>query len=341
MSESLFNDYRKRLTREAWLRAGLFALVLGFVALFVSTFVFWFVGFKKIWVGAIIFGGVTALAVPALYFWHYKPSDKDIAMRIDALGLDERMLTREHLKNEAGFMALKQASDAIGALVSVNPKMLSILVSIPLIIGVSVSGVASVGMTTVSVLTSKGVIKSGNEFIEELLKEEIPTFEIEYIDSEGGIVDGELFQIVEQGANASGVMAIPDDEFAFALWSDGVMTPYREDKNIKASFEVFAIFMPLMPGMESEEEGEGDEEGGKPGDKEGPSKPSDKPPEEPNPGGAGRWEPANWIIDGETFYGDTTYDAYYESMLEELAKSENISDDLKKIIEAYFDTIEQ
>lgn len=340
MSENIFQSYRKRLTGEAWLRSVLFALVFGFGALFISAFVFWLLDFKKIWLGAVVFGAVTLIAVPCFYFFKYKPTDKSIAMRIDALGLDERMLTREHLKNVGGFMAERQAADALGALFTVSPKMLSVLVSVPLIVGLSVSGVLSTAMTTISVLTAKDFFRSGSEIYEELTATPIPTFELTYEAEGDGVVEGAIFQIVEEGQNAEGVMAIADDEFAFVGWSDGVATPYREDKNITGDINVTAIFMPLMPGGEGMQPGESGEEGepGEPGD----GQPSDQPPKdpsgEPSPGG-GKYMPANQIIDGQTYYGDS-YGQYYEDMLEEITKSEDISDEVKDVIGSYFDAIE-
>lgn len=341
MSKHMFKDYKSRLTKEAVIKALICGMIVGFSALFVSATVFWAIGFKHVWLCAIVWVVATAIAAPIFYAVKFRPTLKDIALRIDELGLEERILTMTELEGDDSYIAIKQRSDALSALETVNAKLIAIAVSVPLIVAVSVSAVFGLGMTTVSALSATGVIKSGQELIEDATKEPEKQYEVTYEVMGEGMIEGDEFQIVKEGENATGVMAVADDEWAFVMWSDGSQSPYREDTKITKDMVIIAVFMQIEEGMDPMDGEDGEEGKGKPSDK---GKPGDKPGEgdpSDNPQGGGQYEPANQVIDGETFYGGATYDNAYEQMMEELAQSEDIPDELKDIIVDYFETIEQ
>ena len=92
-TEELFKKYRSRLNKEAILRSLAFGLLVGLSALAVSAFIVWMTGFKAYWISLVVFGGVSVTAFLLFYFLKFKPSDYYIARRVDALGLEERMVT--------------------------------------------------------------------------------------------------------------------------------------------------------------------------------------------------------------------------------------------------------
>ena len=67
-------------------------------------------------------------------------------------------------------------------------------------------------------------------------------FTIAYLAGEGGRVRGEQVQMIDKGADAETVTAVPKDGYEFIGWSDGVETAERTDRNIQADFEVVANF---------------------------------------------------------------------------------------------------
>lgn len=341
MTKNMFKNYNARLVKEAVIKALICGMIVGFSALFVFATIFWITGFKQVWLCAIVWVAATVMATPIFYFVKFRPTVKDIALRIDELGLEERILTMTELENDDSYMAKTQRSDALRALETVNAKLIAIAVSVPLIVAASISAIFGLGMTTVSALSATGVIKSGQELVEDATKEPEKQYEVTYEVMGEGMIDGEEFQIVKEGENATGVMAVADDEWAFVMWSDGSKSPYREDVKITKDTVVVAIFMQIEEGMDPMDGEDGEDGKGKPSDK---GKPGNKPGEgEPSdsPQGSGQYEPANQVIDGETYYGGSTYDNAYEQMMEELAQSEDIPDELKDIIVDYFETIEQ
>jgi len=73
-------------------------------------------------------------------------------------------------------------------------------------------------------------------------KKPIKTHNLQYIPTEHGIVCGIPYQNVAEGENGSMVIAVPDEGYVFAGWSDGVTTVARTDKNVRESIKVYAQF---------------------------------------------------------------------------------------------------
>lgn len=351
MANEIFQDYYKRLAREGVLRAFLCALTAAFCALFVSATVFWIVDFKHIWVCAVIFVAFLGGFTPLFYFWKFKPNKKAIAKRIDELGLEERILTMTQLEGDDSFMARKQREDALGALASVNAALISFAISLPMILAPSISAGAATAMTVVYALAQADVIPDGGDIInpepEVILKE----FKVTYKVGEG---DGEIFaaeddgdgaeQIVVEGEDASPVVAVPEDGWAFLSWSDGFEEPYRQDLCITEDLEIFAIFGELEEGGEGEDgdEGEGEGDSGdeqKPGEEgEGESGEGEEQ-KQPGEGAGGKYEPSNQVIDGETFYGGSIYEGAYGTAMDEMDKNGDMSEDEKDFIGGYWEDI--
>jgi hypothetical protein len=182
--------------------------------------------------------------------------------------------------------------------------------------------------------------------IDQIVEEPPVEYEVTYEAGEGGLIDGDMFQIIVHGGDGEGVMAEAEEEYIFVEWSDGVKTPYRVDKNVTSSFTVTAIFQYSENSDEEDGEGEGEEPSDKPGEEEEgepqpsdkPGDPTDEPPSDEQQAG-GRYEPQNQIRDGETYYGDEYEDAFNEAM-EEVSQDGDLEDGQKDIIGDYFDAIQ-
>ena len=67
-------------------------------------------------------------------------------------------------------------------------------------------------------------------------------FNVNYIASEGGSIDGELSQDIEFGHDGSTVIAVPDDGYHFVQWSDGLTNLERFETDVRENMELSATF---------------------------------------------------------------------------------------------------
>ena len=347
MSSELFKKYYSRLAKEGLLKSILCGLTVGFLALTLSAAVFWFMGWKAFWVCLIIFGIVSAAASVAFYKWKFQPTTKAIARRVDELGLEERIITMTELEGDESYIAMRQREDALKALNTVHAGLVKIVVSAPLIIAVAFSAIVGIGMTTVSALASAGVLPSGQEIVNPPEEEpEVKFFEVVYEVQEGnGMIEGEIFQVVEEGFSTTGVLAVADDEWVFVAWSDGSDSPYREDFDVRENLTIYAVFQPLEEGQdgsgapgEGEGEGDGDQAADQPGEGEGDGDGDGEPTDSKSQSGSGKYEEVNQVYNGQTYYGDE-YDEAYEDAIEEMNGGE-YSDSEKDMASGYLDGIE-
>ena len=341
MAGELFKKYYSRLAREGITKATLCGLIFGFSTLFLTSAILWLTYESIFWVSILSGVVMTLIIAPLFYYKKFKPTTKEIARRVDELGLEERVLTMTELEHDPSYIAMRQREDTVKALQTVNAGLLSIAVSVPLIIATCVTGFVGTGMSVVTTLSAFGVIDSGREIIEEANRPLPEYVDIEYeVSGEGGkIVNFETeeeipFQAVEKGKNAIPVIAIPDDGYIFLGWSDKLEDPYRLDENVMASITLVAEFGALMDMGDMPGDGDGFP-GDLPGDlggQEGNGKPGQ------GPGAGGEFKPTNQIIDNQTFYGHE-YDVAFEDVLNILSQNAEMSDRLKQLISNYFETI--
>lgn len=185
MANEVFKKYYKKIGQESILKSLLCALTIGFTLMFVCIAASWFVGFKAgIYIGFGLFVLSAGIATPLLYKFKFRPTTKKIMQRIDALGLEERMLTMAELENDNSFMAMKQREDAMNAVKSVSSEMLKIAVSVPLIAAVAISATLGTGMTVAAAVAPDG----GRRFV-DFLKEK-QTFDVVYaVEGKGWVID--------------------------------------------------------------------------------------------------------------------------------------------------------
>lgn len=348
MSDKLLNKYQSRLTWEAWLRSFLCGLIVGGATLFIAAFVFWMTKPKFFWVSLVIFAAVVTVATLIFYFLKFRPTVKAIAKRVDALGLEERILTMNQLENDDSYIAKRQREDAEQSLKTINEKMLKITVSLALIIVTPIVSVLGMGMATVAGLSSNGILPSGSALVDEVVPQEPDEYvAVSYLVEGGGFIEGgDPEQYILKGEDTEMVMVVPEEGWVFLMWTDGLTDPARSDKKVMEDMEVTAILMELMamPGM-GMGSGEGEPGDGPPGDQPGHSDKNTN--QEGMPGGAsGSYEPSNQIIDGTIYYRDS--DRYVEGYEEAIAILENqgvlengeeLPEEIRAILEAYFNII--
>lgn len=356
MADKIFKEYYNRLAKEGWLKALIYGLIFGFAGLFFSALIFWMMAFTQIWPAIVIFAVVAVSATLISYFVKFRPSTKDIARRIDALGLEERLLTMAQLQNDNSYIAMKQREDALNALKAIKKKDIKITISKMTLVILLFFAAFGMGATTICSLSANGKLPSGGELLGVTKEEQVAEYELLYEETDGGVIEGEIFQIVEKGQSASAVEAIPDDGYYFAGWvwiQEGKECssedPYRLDENIRESMVFTAMFAEIP---EDAEEGDDGEDGGEPDQgKNAPQDPEkgdgdgdgDQPPppsgNEAEGGGGDMNQDNKQIINGETFYGGSTLEDAEGQAKDKMDGNENISDGEKDIVGDYYDTI--
>ncbi len=354
MGEQLFKKFYRKMARQGMIKALLLGLAIAFGGLFVTATTLWAVGYKGLWICFVVFGALLIISTPILYYVIYRPDKKEIARRIDEVGLEERMITMYELEGNDSYIARRQREDALTALETVNEKLLKFVVAIPVIVVLCCMAVLGTGMTVVEGLYQSDRLGSLPGVLTP--EEELHFFELSY-DVEGeGFIDGEIVQLVAAGKNATPVMAEAEDGWVFVGWMvDGeqdtvLVEPLREDKAIANDMEIVAVFQEAEEGEgEGEGQGEGEGEGeGQQGEgqpQEGEGQQGEGEGDQPNPkpdqgdGAGGQYQENNQVIDGQTYYGGSTYDNAYGDAVDGIKGNDGLSDGEIGIGEGYFNTI--
>ena len=352
------------MSAEGFIKALNCGLIIGFSTIAVIALVTWLVGYESgLWLALGVGVGLCAISTVLLYFLKFRPTEEEIARRVDSLGFEERMVTMLELSNDDSYIARRQREDAKLHLDGASAKLLKLKVSTALVSVASVSVAAGVAMSTVNGLAIGGVIPGGSDLIDNPPQ----TIAISYFIEEGGIIEGEADQIIEVGTDPEPVTAIADEGWVFTGWDDGWEDPYRFDVGLEESYTFTAVFERLSTeaggdidlgpgdgdggqdgddtsdkpneggangeGGEGNGEGEGGEEGG---NGEGGEEGGKKPSEGGQGGGAGgRYEESNQIIDGSIYYG-TELDKILPEILEMLASDTELTAEEKAFLEKYF-----
>lgn len=331
-----FKKHYARLHREAVLKSFLHGLTVGLACGAVSLLALWFTKLNSILISALILAVATAISSVAFYFGKHRPTAIGSARRIDALGLEERVITMIELENEDSVIANHQREDANRALEELAPSLIKLRLSKKTAILLSLAGFFCVAALTLNVLSELGVVPDGNELIDDAVEQAQEVYvSVTYEVEEGGYIQGEADQLVLAGTHAETVRAVAEEGYIFVEWDDGYTDPERTDRNITSDIVFVAIFELI-------------EEDGEDGD-EGEDQPSDQPQESDRESSEGnpdenassssntgaKYEERNQIIDGKTYYREVL-EIYKEILRERLEQDgDKLTEEEKAIIEAY------
>lgn len=345
--QDLLKNYKSRLAKEGWLKAALCGMSVGFSADILCATAFWVFGIKLFWICILVFAAVTAIATPLFYFCRFKNSRRQVASRVDMLGLEERILTMTQFENDDSYIARRQREDAINALKSVNSSFIKIAVSASMVVACCVTLVLGVGVTTASALSNKSLITIIQRAETET---DYSTFRLFYDveDNIGGRIDGELKQTVNDGESGKIVQAVADDGYVFVGWTDGYVDAARIDVEVSRDIAVNAMFVEIESD-EEEDVAEEEKREGNPDNKGNNSTPKD--PENPKDGssdgngsgdgaGAGADAASNQVIDGSTYYGDE-YSGSLSDAQDSMNSNGKLSGNEKGFIGDYFHNIQK
>ena len=376
--ERLIQEYTKKAKQLALRKSILCGVFFGFALDFVMALILCFVNvgvamMLLLSLGVGLIGGIAAGTI--LYFMRFKPTTKSVVEMIDKLGLEERIVTMYEMEHEDSNIAQLQREDAKEKLSRVNPAMFRFRLPTAMLAALITVCVLGISMTTVSTLSAAGVFQPGNEIVgpidpnnpdDPTEEEQTEYVEINYLASEGGTVQGETYQRIEKGKDATAVVAVADEGYSFAEWSDGVMTSERWDWNVMDNMTVTAIFLKNQTDSSAgegegegegegsgegqgegegggESQGEGDGQGGQgenqgEGNGDGQGGESEGDPEGELQGGGGASASGqlddNTVIDGKTDYSDAVD---YETEKENVENDDTLPPDLKDALSGYLD----
>ncbi len=373
-NEQIIKTYRKRMAVSAITSSVCFGLMIGGGAAFIAALVSWLFSFNGVWVAVGTGLGAAAIAGVLLYFLKFRPTDKQVIRQIDRMGLEERTVTMMDLAGDTSTIAQMQRADAHARLENVNREQVRFAFPAFTIdkyakIALAVALVLGVGMTTVCGLSAAGAIPSPN--LNDPVRDNFIL--VSYWVEEGGEIEGEADQILSLGEDATPVVAVAEDGWAFLRWSDGNKSTERTDLNVTADLTVTAIFEEISDEGDDEDGdsldqntdgdydqnvpeqnegggdgsgstggdgsdgngdgGDGDGGGGGEGGQEGGGK-----GEGQGDGAGGGWSDSNQIIDGNTNYLDV-FEQYYNMAMEILQNGGELPPELKEFIEEYYGSL--
>lgn len=156
--EELLKGYKKKLMGEAFLKSFMVGLVSGFVLSIPVSVIAFITVYNTLWIALMIFGLATIGFTILSYFKYYRTNIKQMALRIDGVGLEERVVTMIECAGREDALAQRQRADAKQALTNVNPKQVKIpFPKLPFIILVvsALIGISLMVISTVHVSVAK------------------------------------------------------------------------------------------------------------------------------------------------------------------------------------------
>lgn len=332
MNESLLKNYYEKLRRSAFIKSLLWGLAFGFSAAFIAGFITWFSYEKGFFITIAVFAAVTVAATLACYYAFFRPTAKDAARKVDSLGLEERMITMLELEGCEDYIAVRQREDAKAALEEFGEKKLGLGVSLALIIALSISAALGIAGTAVTGLSDLGVIRSGAEIVEEAQGKDPRNYvTIKYEATSGGNIAGNAEQTIRKNGSTETVVAVATEGFRFFCWTDGYAYPARSDERLTESETFTALFVQIGADG-AEEKPAGDESDDQP-----PEDGNDAEEEENPPSGSTHAN-YDYVVDWTIHYRDILGD-YYDLAMKELSGGGEISEELRKFIENYFNSL--
>lgn len=349
--EEIFFKYRKRLAHIAFFKSVILGLVLSLFALGAAALILWAARTAlPIVIGVTAGAGaaVFLVSVPLLYYKRFRPTDREVARRLDSLGFDERYITMYEFKNDPSGMAAIQREDACARLSAIPESALKFSLALPIVILLVSGALFAAGATTVSVLAADRTVWTEEAPAVPAVQTHIVTYRVW---EEGtGRIEGELVQEVEEGGYTSAVCAVAADGYGFAAWVDENKAPLangnnpRSEVNVRGDMTVYALFEKTEHPAQSEDSD--NQTGGGEDDKTEQGGGESKEPDDPEQSGGGTESGGgsssgsdgrqnNNVIDGTQDYKEN-FDR--EKAEDELA-DRDIPDDLKDILGDYYDTL--
>ncbi len=172
--EELLKSFVRKMKIEAFMKSLIVGFVFGFLLCIPVSVIAFIAAYNTIWisVGCLIGGtvGFTFLS----YFKYYRTNLKKTALRVDAVGLEERTITMIECADRDDAIANRQRADATAALEKIEPKSVKIPFPKVAVIAVAIAAaIAVVMMVTSTVYAVKAEEEAERQRQEELIEPEL------------------------------------------------------------------------------------------------------------------------------------------------------------------------
>lgn len=324
-----FKKYEKRIYIEHAFQALFFNAIIAALLMILVSLVVYFVDSKLFYLPIVIFFATLTIGTTITMIVR-RPSNQEIARRIDAIGLNQQATTMLEFINDNSDIAKMQRERVKKLLLERSHKEIKITLNRKYwITAIVLSVIAVISVSLVGVSKFNGIPQYHD--IQKRRMTKVVERKVIYEAEDGGRILGKLEQEIKDIGKP--VYAIPNKGYFFIGWSDGETNPYRVDNSVKGTIKLKAMFRKFkvdetdievrdkkIPQPEYEEQNfEGD-------------KPSHIG------GGSGKYEEINQIIDGKTYYRDVLA-KYSKQELRALANDKSLPVEIRKLIEEYFKII--
>lgn len=324
-----FKKYEKRIYTERTLQAMFVnAIIAASLTILVSLIVY-FVDSKLFYLAIVMFFATLTIGTTITMIVR-RPSNQEIARRIDAIGLNQQATTMLEFINDNSDIAKMQRERVKKLLLERNHKEIKITLNRKYwITAIVLSVIAVISVSLVGVSKFNGIPQYHD--IQKRRMTKVVERKVIYEAEDGGRILGKLEQEIKDIGKP--VYAIPNKGYFFIGWSDGETNPYRVDSSVKGRLRLKAMFRKFK--VDETDIDERDKKIPQP-EYEEQNFEGDKPSH--IGGGSGKYEEINQIIDGKTYYRDVLA-KYSKQELRALANDKSLPLEIRKLIEEYFKII--
>lgn len=324
-----FKKYEKRIYTERTLQAMFVNAIIAASLTILISLIVYFVDSKLFYLAIVMFFATLTIGTTITMIVR-RPSNQEIARRIDTIGLNQQATTMLEFINDDSDIAKMQRERAKKLLLERSHREIKITLNRKYwITAIVLSVIAVISVSLVGISKFNGIPQYHD--IQKRRMTKTVERKVIYEAEDGGRILGKLEQEIKNTGKP--VYAIPNKGYYFIGWSDGKTNPYRVDSSVKGTIKLKAMFRKFkvdetdievrdkkIPQPEYEEQNfEGD-------------KPSHIG------GGSGKYEEINQIIDGKTYYRDVLA-KYSKQELRALANDKSLPVEIRKLIEEYFKII--
>lgn len=331
-----FEKHYSRLRLEAWLLSLLWGLVIGFGCGALTALVLWFTKLDGIVLSLAAAAGVTFISMLFFYGLRFRPDAVKNARRLDRLGLEERLITMVEYEKDESVMARLQREDAKAQLSKIKPSSVKLRINKKLSVSLLIVTILFILVLALSILSATGILPGGDELIEDVVEEQREVWvSITYEVEDGGYIVGEAEQFILSGTDGEPVVAVAEEGYVFVEWDDGRSRPDRTDKNVTEDLVYIAVFELISEDGEPDDEGNDEKPMDNPEENENASQSNPNQDSDSPSSAGGKYEEANQIIDGETYYREVL-EMYKELLRQRLEiEGDTLTEEERAIIEAY------
>ena len=150
MKDYGLDKFHKRLIKEARIKSVMSGAIIGLLAMISLSIIFYFTKFNGLWISLVVGLFTTSLATFLFRKYTYKTSLKITARKLDALGLEERVVTMLDYAHDDHMISKVQRKTAEEKLVKVPTKSLKFTKLVKLTVTLSILLVLAILSLTIS-----------------------------------------------------------------------------------------------------------------------------------------------------------------------------------------------